>query len=81
MYAHFDLTFDADPGQVQVVCAGIGLIGQPVGRPTGEVGGEDDQAFLQKDGEVGAHLDTMEVENMFAFLRFPPQRSVCDCSA
>jgi len=47
--------------------AWLRLFCQPTGSPPDEVGSEEHAAFLQIDGWLGAHLDLVQIENLFAF--------------
>lgn len=47
--------------------AWLGLFSQPMRSPTDKIGSEEHAAFLQIDGWLGAHLDLVQIENLFAF--------------
>ena len=63
-----DLTFDAHLLDRQGVLGRFGLGLHPISRPTDEIGGKDHESFLKDNSRFGAHLDAVEIENLFGFL-------------
>ena len=68
MGADLNLAFDAHVLDVERILLRLGPSCEPTSSPADEVGGEQRYAFLQENCGFGAHLDAMQVEDLFAFL-------------
>lgn len=61
------LTLDAHFFRSEVVLVGLGMLLDPNSGPIDEIGGENGHSFLDVNSR-GAHLQTMEIENLSGFL-------------
>ncbi len=68
MGQHLDLTLDPHFFDVKLVRVWFGMLLDPNSEPTDEIGGKNRPGFLDVNGRFGAHLQTIEVEDLFGFL-------------
>jgi len=59
------LAFYAQFSDIEGIFMWLRLFSQPMGCPADEVCSKKRHAFLQENGGLGAHLDTMDIEDLF----------------
>jgi len=68
MSANMDLAFDTHLLDRQGVFGRFSLGLHPISCPTDEIGDKNHESLLKDNRRFGAHLDTVEIENLFGFL-------------